>query len=181
MTFDLKQAIEVLERTPGVLQAWLGGLSDDWCRSNYGENTFSPFDVVGHLIHGDETDWMVRARVILDYGEAKPFAPFDRYAMYEANRGESMAELLHTFVTLREKNLTDLRAMKLTPEHLDRRGTHPALGGVTLRQLIATWAVHDLNHLSQIAKAMAFQYRHEVGPWKEYLSILSKESGTSRP
>ena len=172
MTFDLGKTIEVLERTPRVLHAWLGGLSDGWCRSNYGEATFSPFDVVGHLIHGEEADWVVRVRVILEQGESQPFAPFDRYAMFEASRGKSMADLLHTFATLRAKNLADLRARNLTPDQLDRRGTHPVFGGVTLRQLLATWAVHDLNHLSQVAKAMAFQYRHEVGPWKEYLSIL---------
>jgi hypothetical protein len=143
--------------------------------SNYGAATFSPFDVVGHLIHGEQTDWMVRVRVILEHGEARPFAPFDRYAMFEASKGKSMTELLRTFALLRAKNLADLRALHLTPEKLDGRGTHPALGGVTLRQLLAAWVVHDLNHLHQIAKAMAFQYQQEVGPWREYLSILPKE------
>jgi hypothetical protein len=174
MTFEIEKSIEVLQRTPDVLRTLLGGLSDFWSMSNYGEATFSPFDVVGHLIHGEETDWMVRVRVILEHGETKVFEPFDRYAMYEASKGKSMNELLDTFALLRAKNLHDLKALKLTPEKLELRGTHPAFGGVTLRQLIATWVVHDLNHLRQIAKSMAFQYREEVGPWKEYLSILPK-------
>jgi hypothetical protein len=144
--------------------------------SNYGAATFSPFDVVGHLIHGEQTDWMVRVRVILEHGETRPFASFDRYAMFEASKGKSMAELLRTFALLRAKNLGDLRALQLTPQKLECRGSHPALGGVTLRQLLAAWVVHDLNHLHQIAKAMAFQYQQEVGPWREYLSILPKES-----
>jgi hypothetical protein len=174
MTFVLEQAIEVLQRTPDVLRALLGGLSDCWTLNNYGAATFSPFDVVGHLIHGEQTDWMVRARVILEYGEKTPFEPFDRYAMYEASKGKTMAELLQQFASLRTKNLDDLRALQLTPEKLECRGTHPALGGVTLRQLLATWVVHDLNHLHQIAKAMAFQYHTEVGPWREYLSLLPR-------
>jgi hypothetical protein len=175
MLFDLTQPIEVLQRTPGILRAWLSGLSDSWCLSNYGADTFSPLDVVGHLIHGERTDWMVRVHVILEHGETKPFAPFDPYAMYEDSKGKSMNELLHTFGKLREMNLIELKALQLTPEKLERRGTHPELGSVTLKQLIATWVVHDLNHLHQIAKAMAFQYRQEVGPWKEYLSILPNE------
>jgi hypothetical protein len=175
MTMELEQAVEFLRRTPGVLRAWLGGLSDGWVLSNYGEATFSPFDVVGHLIHGEQADWMVRARVILEHGDAVPFEPFDRYAMYDASRGKTAAELLDTFAALRAKNLDDLRALALTPDDLSRRGLHPALGGVTLGQLIATWVVHDLNHLHQIAKAMAYQYRTQVGPWKEYLSVLPRE------
>jgi len=175
MPFEIEHAIEVLERTPAVLRSLLAGLSDHWVRSNYGPETFSPFDVVGHLIHGEKTDWMIRAHVILEHGEAAPFAPFDRYAMYRESEGKSIAALLDEFASLRKQNLDKLRALNLTPEVLDRRGTHPALGRVTLRELLATWVVHDLNHIHQIAKAMAFQYRGEVGPWKEYLSILPKE------
>jgi hypothetical protein len=174
MTFTLDQAVEILPRTPDVLRALLGGLSDGWVLSNYGPDTFSPFDVVGHLIHGERTDWMVRVRIILEHGEKMTFEPFDRHAMYEASRGKSMADLLQQFAALRAQNLDDLRALRLTPEKLERRGTHPALGGVTLRQLIAAWVVHDLNHLHQIAKAMAFQYRDDVGPWREYLSLLPR-------
>jgi hypothetical protein len=172
MSFRLAQAVEVLGNTPGVLRALLGGLSDFWVRGNYGENTFSPFDVVGHLIHGERTDWMARVRVILERGTDQPFEPFDRYAMYEASRGKTIGELLDTFAALRAANLEDLRALRLTPDQLARQGMHPALGAVTLQQLIATWAAHDLNHVHQIAKAMAFQYRDEVGPWRAYLSIL---------
>jgi hypothetical protein len=175
MTFDLPHPLAVLDRTPGVLRALLGDLGDEWVRSNYGPDTFSPFDVVGHLIHGEQTDWMVRVRHVLTHGDAVPFEPFDRYAMYEASRGKSIAELLDTFATLRATNLADLQALNLTPAQLETRGLHPALGPVTLGQLIATWVVHDLNHVHQIAKAMAFQYRTEVGPWKGYLSILPKE------
>jgi hypothetical protein len=175
MTYEMDEAIEVLERTPGVLRAMLGGLSGSWVFSNYGEKTFSPFDVVGHLIHGEEADWMVRAHVILKHGETKAFEPFDRYAMYEASRGTTLEDLLRTFEKLREKNLTELRALKLTPEQLENKGTHPALGTITLKQLLATWVVHDLNHLHQIAKAMAYQYRQEVGPWREYLTFLPKD------
>jgi len=174
MTFHLEQALEVLQNTPAVLRALLANLSDPWVLSSYGDQTFSAFDVVGHLIHGERTDWMVRARMILEEGERRPFEPFDRYAMYEASRGKPLGELLDTFASLRAQNLHDLRALGLTDEKLSLRGTHPALGSVTLRQLLATWVVHDLNHIHQIAKAMAHQYRDEVGPWKEYLSILPK-------
>ena len=174
MTFDLDRSIEILQRTPDTLHALLSGLSDGWTLSNYGPETFSPFDVVGHLIHAEQTNWMTRARVILEHGEAATFPPFDRYAMYAASKGKSMADLLRDFASLRAKNLDDLRKLKLTPQQLELRGIHPQFGSVTLSQLLATWVVHDLGHLHQIAKAMAFQYREEVGPWREYLSILPK-------
>ena len=172
--FELGRSLQVLERTPATLGALLGGLSDFWVRNNYGAQTFSAFDVVGHLIHAERTNWMTRARMILEQGEASPFPPFDRYAMYEASKGQSMSDLLQTFASLRAKNLDDLRALNLTPPQLELRGKHPDFGPVTLKQLIATWVVHDLNHLHQIAKAMAFQYREAVGPWKEFLSVLPK-------
>lgn len=176
MPFTLDHSLEVLQRTPAVLHSLLHGLSDFWSKSNYGPETFSPFDVVGHLIHGEETDWMVRARIILEQGEVQPLPPFDRYAMFEASQGKSMADLLATFAQLREKNLNDLRTLKLTQGQLNKRGTHPALGTITLQQLLATWVAHDLNHLHQIAKAMAYQYRNEVGPWREYLTFLPKDT-----
>ena len=172
MRFVLEQALEVLDRTPRVLTALLEGLSEPWVSGNYGPDTFSPFDVVGHLIHGERTDWMVRLRLILEHGEGRPFEPFDRYAMYEASRGQTMAELLATFAALRARNLADLRALGPTPGQLALRGTHPDFGAVSVRELLAAWVVHDLNHLHQIAKAMAFQYRTEVGPWRAYLSLL---------
>ena len=172
--FDVERSIEVLQRTPAILRALLGGLSDFWAMNNYGPATFSPFDVVGHLIHAERSNWMTRARLILEHGEVSPFPPFDRYAMYEASKGQSLSDLLQTFASLRAKNLDDLRALNLTPQQLELRGTHPDFGPVTLKQLIATWVVHDLNHLHQIARAMAFQYREAVGPWREFLSILPK-------
>jgi hypothetical protein len=174
MVSEVEKPIEVLERTPAVLRALLSGVSDFWAMSNYGPDTFSPFDVVGHLIHAELTNWMERARIILQHGEAVPIPTFDRYAMFEASKGKSMAELLETFAALRAKNLDDLRALGLTAEQLGRRGTHPQLGVVTLGNLIAAWAVHDLGHLHQIAKAMAFQYRDAVGPWRELLTILPR-------
>jgi hypothetical protein len=174
MTFTLERSIEVLQRTPASLRALLGGLSEFWTHSNYGEKTFSPFDVIGHLIHADRTNWMPRLRVILEHGQNQPIPPFDRYAMYEASKGQSMSDLLDTFASLRAKNLDDLRALNLTPDLLDRRGTHPELGPVTLRQLLASWVVHDLGHTHQIAKSMAHQYRDTVGPWRQYLTILPR-------
>lgn len=174
MEFTLAQSREVLIATPMVLQAWLSGLSDPWIMSNYGQDTFSPYDVVGHLIHGERTDWIPRARIILEHGEATPFEPFDRYAMYAASLGKSMDELLKTFSELRNMNLELLDDMQLTLQDLQRTGMHPALGRVTLRQLLSTWVVHDLNHIAQIAKAMSHQYKEQVGAWKEYISILNK-------
>jgi hypothetical protein len=172
MKFDLQQAMEVLERTPAVLKAMLAGLSDGWVHSNYGEDTFSPYDVVGHLITGEKTDWMVRTRVILDHGTSKPFAKYDRYAQFEESAGKSLGQLLDEFERLRAGNLAALRELNLTPQDLTRRGMHPALGDVTLEQLLATWVAHDLNHIAQIAKAMATQYESAVGPWRQYLGIL---------
>lgn len=172
MNFQPEQGIEVLGRTPAVLRALLGGLSDVWVLSNYGDKTFSPFDVVGHLIHGERTDWIPRARIILAHGEARAFEPFDRYAMYKDSQGKSLAELLDTFETLRRQNVGELQAMQLTPEKLALRGTHPELGAVTMEQLLAMWVVHDLNHIHQIAKSMAFQYGDNVGPWRRFVSIF---------
>ena len=174
MEFRVEQATEILRSTSAVLRALLGDLSQPWIVNNYGDKTFSPFDVVGHLIHGERTDWRPRARIILEHGEARPFEPFDRYAMYEENKGKAIGELLDTFESLRSENLQALEAMNPTAEQLALRGTHPQLGAVTLENLLATWTVHDLNHIAQIAKAMAFQYRDSVGPWLEWCSILRR-------
>lgn len=174
MQFQISEAIEVLSRTPAVLDAMLGGLSEPWVENNYGEKTFSPFDVVGHLIHGERVDWISRARIILEHGEARPFESFDRYAMYEASKGKSISELLGEFADLRSANIVALEAMELTSEQLALRGRHPELGAVTLGNLLATWVAHDLNHIHQIAKSMAFQYRGCVGPWVEYITILPR-------
>ena len=174
MDFQLDQAIEILSRTPSVLKSMLSGLSKPWVHNNYGEKTFSPFDVVGHLIHGERTDWMARAEIILEHGESQAFEPFDRYAMYQASRGKTIGELLDSFESLRRQNIEKLKTLALTPQPFSGRGTHPELGPVTMRELLAMWVVHDLNHIAQIAKAMAFQYRDNVGPWLEYASILKR-------
>jgi len=174
MTFELSQSIEILERTAGTLRSLLGGLSAGWVLADEGPETFSPHDVLGHLIHGEETDWIPRLRIILERGEARPFTPFDRFAFREKLRGKSTAELLDLFSGLRRKNLEILRSLDLKPAQLDLRGTHPELGTVTLRQLIATWVVHDLGHLRQVIRVMAKQYGEAVGPWKAYLPVLAE-------
>jgi len=171
MDFNLDDALAVLDRTPATLSALLSGLSLGWVLATEGEGSWSPFDVLGHLIHGERTDWIPRARHILA-GDARPFEPFDRHAMLAESRGKGLDELLETFARLRAENLAELRAMKLSPVDLERTGPHPELGAVTLRQLLATWVVHDLDHLGQIARVMAKVYGGEVGPWRAYVSIL---------
>ena len=174
MRFDLDASIEILERTPAVLAAWLPGLSDGWLRGTEGPDTWSPFDVVGHLIDGEESDWMVRARIILDHGPSMPFTPFDRFRHLRERGSEDLESRLARFTALRIQNLADLRALELTDDDLARTGTHPEFGEVTLAQLIATWATHDLSHLAQIARVMARQYADAVGPWADYLSVLRR-------
>ncbi|HEY2324694.1 MAG TPA: DinB family protein [Thermoanaerobaculia bacterium] len=162
----------LLSRTPGLLDVWLRDLPDALIRANEGECTFSAFDVVGHLIHGERTDWMPRARMILQYGDTRPFEKFDRLAQNRESQGKSLGELLDTFATLRAQNLDDLRRMNLQPSDFERRGLHPELGPVTLGQLLATWAAHDLTHIHQISRVMAHQYRAAVGPWTDYLGVM---------
>jgi hypothetical protein len=174
MEFDLTRALEVLERTPSVFRALLGGVSDAWTAPNEGPETFSAFDNVGHLIHGERTDWIARARIILEQGEDRTFAPYDRFAQYPESQGRTMAELLDEFARLREENLAILRGWNLGERELALQGEHPALGTVTLRQLLATWTAHDLGHLAQAARVMAKQYRDAVGPWRAYLPILDR-------
>jgi hypothetical protein len=174
MEFRLEQSIEVLERTPKTLRALLEAISDPWLFNKEGPDTFSPFDVLGHLIHGEETDWIPRTKIILEHGESRPFTPFDRFAFREKSKGKTCPELLTTFESLRGQNLNYLKGLHLKPEQLDLKGTHPELGTVTLRQLLATWATHDLGHLGQIVRVMAKQYGNEVGPWREFLSILKR-------
>ena len=168
----LGQTIPLLTRTPAVLDALLRGLPDEWTLRNEGPDTWTPFDIVGHLIHAERTDWMPRAQVILQFGDAKPFEPFDRSGHVEESRGKSLENLLDEFTRLRAATLDALRALHLQRADLDRRGTHPALGPVTLGQLLATWAVHDLTHLHQLSRVMAHQYREAVGPWSAYLGVL---------
>lgn len=174
MTFDLPETLDVLERTPSVLDALLRGTSGHWHAINEGGDTWSAVDVLGHLVHGEETDWVVRARIILDHGDSRPFEPFDRFAQDERFAGWSLERLLDRFAEVRAANLATVRGWNLTEAQLALPGRHPALGPVTLRQLLATWAVHDLNHLAQIERVMAKRYAEEVGPWREYLSILKR-------
>jgi DinB superfamily len=174
MSFQLDRAVEVLESTPRTLEAWLSGLSEEWLVSNEGPETFSPLDVLGHLIHGEETDWIPRVRMILEHGESKPFEPFDRFAFRRTLAGVGLRDRLELFARLRRENLAVLRSLDLRPPRLEKRGTHPALGAVTLEQLLSTWVVHDLGHLAQIARVMAKQYRDDVGPWREYLPVLDR-------
>lgn len=174
MEIQLEQAVEILERTPAVLNQLLRGLSDSWVFMNEGPETWSPYDIMGHLIHGDETDWIPRAKIILAHGAERAFEPFDRFAQFEKSKGKSLEELLETFALLRQRNLEELTRLRLTPEQLAKRGRHPDLGEVTLGQLIATWAVHDLSHISQVTRVMCKQYGSAVGPWKEYLPILRR-------
>src|SRR5713226_10549321 len=169
--FNLDEGLAVLERTPASLTALLDGLPETWIRSTEGEGTWSPYDVIGHLIHGERTDWIPRARHILA-DEARPFESFDRAAQFTENKGKSLAELLEIFADLRRENVAALEGMKLTEADFERKGLHPELGEVTLGQLLATWVVHDLDHLGQISRTMAKVYVDAVGPWSAYLSIL---------
>ncbi len=170
-SLSVKDAVVVLERTPVALGALLRDVPDIWARATEGEGTWSPYDVVGHLIHGERTDWVPRARHILA-GEARPFEPFDREAQFRESAGGSLDELLETFSALRRESLSAVGAMGLTDEDLGRRGLHPELGEVTLGQLLATWVVHDLDHVAQVARVMAKAYAGAVGPWGAYLSVL---------
>ena len=172
MQFDLARALEVLERTPAIFRTMLAGLSEEWTAPNEGPDTFSAFDNLGHLVHGERTDWIPRARIILAQGADRRFAPFDRFAQYEESKGKSVDMLLDEFSTLRAGNLATLREWALTDGQLALEGEHPALGRVTLEQLLATWVVHDLGHLAQTARVLAKQYRDVVGPWREYLPVL---------
>lgn len=173
MSFDLTAALQVLERTPAVLDALLRGLDDPWLRADEGSDTWSPFDVVGHLVHGERADWMERTRRILEHGSARPFEPFDRFAQFEDSRGKTIGDLLDEFRSLRAKNLEALRALEIRHDQLDLEGVHPALGPVTLGQLLSTWVTHDLGHIAQIGRVMAKVNKTAVGPWAEYLAVLS--------
>jgi len=169
---NLQDTISLLERTPAALDRLLRDLPEMWTLRNEGANTWSAYDVVGHLIHGERTDWMVRTKVILQSGEDQPFERFDRWAQARESRGKSLGQLLDELARLRAENLDELRAMNLQPEDLERRGRHPVLGVVTLSQLLATWAAHDLTHLHQISRTMAHQYREAVGPWTAFLGVM---------
>lgn len=173
----LDEAVAVLQRTPATLDAMLRGLPDGWIAAHEGGETWSPFDVLGHLIHGDRTDWLTRIRIVIDQGESRPFEKFDRFAQFEESRGRTMDELLDDFTALRRDNLAQLASLQLAPGDLARQGFHPMLGTVTLGQLLATWVAHDLDHIVQISRVMARQYTDEVGPWRAYLRIISGDQG----
>lgn len=174
MQFSVDRAVEILERTPAVLRVWLTDLSEPWLTGREGPDTFSPRDVVAHLTDLEATDWMGRVRTILAHGAAVPFTPVDRTAFYEKFGAKKTGELLDLFASRRAQNLQALRGLELTSSALVAEGVHPALGRVTLGQLLATWAVHDLTHLAQISRTMAKQYAEAVGPWREYLSVLTR-------
>lgn len=169
---NLQHTIAVLARTPAAVDTLLRDLPDSWTMHNEGEKTWNAFDVIGHLIHAERTDWMPRARTILQLGESRSFEPFDRFAQMRESEGKSLPQLLDEFSQLRNGNLADLRAMNLREQQLSLRGRHPALGSVTLSQLFATWAVHDLTHLHQISRILAFQYKELVGPFRQHLGVL---------
>ena len=173
MKFDLNKSIEILSRTPFTLETMLDALSPQWINSNEGENTWSPYDIVGHLIHGEKTDWIPRMEIILSNSDDKNFKPFDRFAQFEDSKDKSLKQLLDEFKTLREKNIAILRSKNISATDLSKEGIHPAFGKVTLSQLLATWTVHDLNHIRQIVTRMAARYTDDVGPWRKYLSILT--------
>jgi uncharacterized damage-inducible protein DinB len=174
MEYQHEQAVEILRRTPATLIVFLRGLPEAWTKSTEGPGTWSAYDIVGHLLHGEEADWIGRARIILEHGEQRPFDSFNRTAMFAKYQGYSLDQLLAAFEQARAQNLATLSEWHISPEQLTLKGTHPALGTVTLSQLLATWVVHDLNHIGQIVEVMSRQYAEAVGPWSAYLAILTR-------
>jgi hypothetical protein len=174
MDFELTAGIAVLERTPDTLRALLAGLPPTWTDATEGPETWSPYVIVGHLIHGERTDWIPRAQIILDQGPQRRFTPYDRFAQFHESQGKPLAVLLDEFARLRTENLATLAGWRLTDAQLALEGEHPELGPVTLRQLLATWVAHDLGHVAQTARVMAKQYREAVGPWRAYLPVMDR-------
>ena len=172
MKYSLERSYEILDRTPAVLQSLLSGLHNDWVMTNEGPETFSPYDVVGHLIHGEKTDWVPRIKMILEYTDTKTFERWNRVAMYGESEGKTLSQLLDEFTVVRNENMLWFKSLHLTEADFDRKGMHPVLGEVTLRHLLATWVVHDLTHVAQITRVMAKQYKEETGPWIEFFRIL---------
>ena len=172
MQYELEKAYEILDRTPAVLESLLSGLSDDWIMPNEGPDTFSPFDVVGHLIHGEKTDWTARMNRILEFSNTKTFDVYDRFAQNEESKGKNMTQLLDEFKILRQENMVWFHSLNLSPKDLERTGMHPRLGEVTLKNLLATWVVHDLTHIALVTRVMAKQYKEEMGPWPQFFRIL---------
>jgi hypothetical protein len=174
MAFRLPAAVAVLERTPAVLRALLAGLPDEWTRATEGPETWSPYDVLGHLIHGERTDWIPRARIILDQGPVRRFEPFDRFAQFQESEGKTLDTLLDELASLRRESLATLAEWRLTDAQLALEGEHPTFGTVTLRQLLSTWVTHDLSHIAQTVRVMAKQYRDEIGPWRAFQPIMDR-------
>ena len=174
MEFDLERSVAILKRTPKVLRSLLEDLDSDFINLNEGPDTWSPFDIIGHLIHGEKTDWISRTELIQNSNTDKTFAPFDRFAQFEASKGKSIDDLLDEFERLREANLQKLLSLNITIEDLDKTGIHPALGRVTLRELLSTWVTHDLGHLAQTSRVLSKQYKNDSGPWIEYISVLNR-------
>lgn len=174
MNFDINKSIDILQRTPAVLESLLENISDDWVFSNEGPDTFSPFDVLGHLVHGEKTDWIARMEIILSESSNKTFEPFDRFAQFEESKGKTINQLLSEFKLLRNKNIEILKAKNFIESDFSKIGIHPSLGEVTLKDLLATWTVHDLGHIAQVTRVMSKCYKEEVGPWLDYLPILTR-------
>ena len=174
MKYTLNEGIEILERTPLILETFLKGLSGSWTACNEGGDTWSAFDIVGHLIHGEKTDWTQRLEIILSDAVDKTFTPFDRFAQFESSKGKTLDELLEEFKELRSENLSYLRSLNITDNQFHLRAVHPSLGEVSLQQLLAAWVAHDLGHIAQISRVMAKQYKDEVGPWVEYMTVMHR-------
>jgi len=174
LKYNINDATAILSRSPAILRNMLSGLDEPWIKNNYGKDTFSPFDVLGHLVHGEKEDWLGRAKIILEHGKSRPFDAFDRYAMYEDSKNKTIDDLLDEFESLRNANLSDLKNLNISEDQLSLKGTHPQLGTVTLSQLLATWVAHDLHHIAQICKAMAYQYKNELGSWLDYIGIIPR-------
>lgn len=172
MEYNIKQAIQILERTPVVLNVLLSGLDDNWTMNNEGGDSFSPYDVVGHLIHGEKVNWAERIKMIINEGTTKSFADFGRFEMYNASKGKTMQQLLHEFIAVRKQNIAWFVSLGLQETDLDKKGLHPKFGEVTLRNLLATWVVHDLTHIAQITRVMAKQYKTAIGPWVAFFRIM---------
>ena len=168
----MQKSVQILERTPGVLTALLRDLDAGWTHSNEGRESWSPYDIVGHLVYGEKKNWIPRLHLIIGSAEDKQFEPFNRVAQFEESQGKSLVQLLDEFENLRASNLAELRALNLSEEQLDKKGIHPAFGEVTLRAMLATWVAHDLAHLHQMTRVMAKQYREAVGPWVGYLGVM---------
>jgi hypothetical protein len=175
MHIDKKHTIDLIKRTPGIIRTLLYDISEDLAHSDEGGETWSPYDVVGHLIHGEKTDWIPRLNKVLGPIENKTFVPFDRFAQFEESAGKSLNQLIDEFEEIRKKNIAILESMELNDEDYNKHGIHPSFGAVTLTQLLTTWIVHDLNHIAQISRVIAHQHRDDVGPWVDYMRILKSD------